>query len=268
VGTDPNPVAVEAALAPDTGVVQWRLTSVDRVTGELVEDPRAGFLPPNDTSHRGEGHVSFSIRPRSGLPLAAVIRNQARIVFDVNPPIDTPVVVNTIDGLAPASQVNPLPARSDADIVVSWQGSDGGGSGLVAYDVYVSQDGGRYRPWLQETPQQTAVFPARPGSRYAFFSVSRDLAGNREAMPARPDATTEVPTVLSLTVAGQQLRVHWGSVPGREYQVEAAAVISEPLEWAPVLPRVRAQSWETTAEIPVPGDRQIYLRVLCLPAPE
>ena len=63
VATDPNPVQVTATLDPATGMVSWQMTSVDPVTGELVEDPLAGFLPPNDDTQRGEGFVSYSIYP-------------------------------------------------------------------------------------------------------------------------------------------------------------------------------------------------------------
>ena len=61
----------------------------------------AGFLPPNDDSHIGEGHVSFTIWPKPDLPRGTTIRNQAEIVFDVNDPIVTNEVLNTI-GLIPA----------------------------------------------------------------------------------------------------------------------------------------------------------------------
>ncbi len=96
VATDPNLVRVRAALDLDAGIVRWELQSVDPVTGDWPEDPLAGFLPPNDATHRGEGYVMFAIRPKAGLAYGSVITNQARIVFDVNEPIDTNVVINTI----------------------------------------------------------------------------------------------------------------------------------------------------------------------------
>jgi uncharacterized repeat protein (TIGR01451 family) len=98
VATDPNPVLVQAGLDPDTGLMTWSMESVDQVTGGLPEDPIAGFLPPNkeDCGHCGEGYVVFSVLPKKGLPPGTTITNQARIVFDVNPPIDTNTVTNTI----------------------------------------------------------------------------------------------------------------------------------------------------------------------------
>lgn len=103
-------VDVEAGLDLETGLVQWTLTGIDPDTGELSQDPLAGFLPPNDPqTHVGEGSVSYLVRPKTGLASGAEIANMATIIFDWNEPIDTPWVVNRIDGGVPASSVDPLP---------------------------------------------------------------------------------------------------------------------------------------------------------------
>ena len=109
VTTDPNPVRVTASLDPAAGKVTWRMVSEDLVTHGLPEDPQAGFLPPNDESGCGQGYVSFRIRLKAGLLSGTEIKNKATIVFDVNPPIETNEVINTIDDTAPASHVVPLP---------------------------------------------------------------------------------------------------------------------------------------------------------------
>ena len=62
----------------------------------LPTDPLAGFLPPNDETGRGEGHVSFTIRPRADVQAGTVVTNIASIVFDTNEPILTNQVWNTI----------------------------------------------------------------------------------------------------------------------------------------------------------------------------
>jgi uncharacterized repeat protein (TIGR01451 family) len=79
-----------------TGRVRWTLTCLDPDTGLPPEDPLAGFLPPNDASGRGEGHVAFTIQPRADLSLGATITNTAYIVFDSNAVIQTNQVWNTI----------------------------------------------------------------------------------------------------------------------------------------------------------------------------
>jgi hypothetical protein len=110
VGSDPNPVRVEAALDPATGVITWTLASVDPLTGDLPEDPLAGFLPPNDEAHRGEGYVAFTVRLRDGVADGTEVENQAAIVFDVNEPIWTNVVVNRV-GEPPVGVYLPLVVR-------------------------------------------------------------------------------------------------------------------------------------------------------------
>ena len=108
---------VDVAVDVDygTGEVLWTFRMLDPDTGELPEDVFAGFLPPNDDTHRGEGHVSFSILPKSDLQDGTVITNQASIVFDVNAPIVTNEVFNTIGDLnREPGLVNPGP-QSDVE---------------------------------------------------------------------------------------------------------------------------------------------------------
>lgn len=56
----------------------------------------------------------------------------------------------------------------------------------------MSADGGPFVPWLQRTTLRGAVYPGALGSRYAFYSIATDAAGNREEPPATPDAETLV----------------------------------------------------------------------------
>ncbi len=60
------------------------------------EDPLTGFLPPEDGTGRGQGHVSFLIRPKVNVALGTRITNTANIVFDTNEPIATNEAWNTI----------------------------------------------------------------------------------------------------------------------------------------------------------------------------
>lgn len=195
VSTDPNEVTVEASLNPDTGRITWLMRSRDAATGDLPEDPMAGFLPPNDASHRGEGSLTFTVRPKPGLADRTQLRNYATIIFDptygANPPILTPTVVNTIDAVAPGSQVETLPASATGGVEVRWAGQDAAGSsGLASYDVFVARDAGPYQVWLGATTAIADIFEGQPGSTYRFYSVSRDAAGNTEIAPGQADAST------------------------------------------------------------------------------
>ena len=118
-------------------------TSLDPLTGQAPTGVIDGFLPPDNSSGIGEGFVQYTVQPKSGLATGTAINQQASVVFDTNAPLDTATVVNTIDTAAPTSSVAPLPATETApSFTVSWSGSDGAGSGIASYNVYVSDDGG------------------------------------------------------------------------------------------------------------------------------
>jgi len=187
------------ARADAGGVLTWRFTSLDPATGRPPADPLAGFLPPNKVPPQGEGAVTFTVALRKGLSTNTRIRNKAVIVFDKNPPINTPEWLNTIDNTKPTSRVEALPAtHSTAAFTVRWSGSDSE-SGVRDYTVFVSENNGPYTVWLANTTATSATFGGEPGKSYAFYSVARDQAGNVEDAPATADATTRV--VNTVTVA-------------------------------------------------------------------
>jgi hypothetical protein len=225
VATDPNPVQVNATLNPGTGVITWLLQSVDPVTGQLVTDPLAGFLPPDNAQQAGEGYVTYTVRSRGGLATGTRILNQANIVFDVNAPILTPVVTNTIDATPPVSALIALPATTPTtNLVVSWSGTDAG-SGIASYEIFVSVNGGSWTPWQGGTTNTSAAFPAAYGNTYAFYSVAVDATGNVEAAPVVPGTTTAVmltgqPVITSVTQSAGNISFVWSTVVGKTYQVQ------------------------------------------------
>jgi hypothetical protein len=89
-------VDIAGQLNANTGELGWTLRMLDPDTGLLPSDVDAGFLPPNDDTGRGEGHVTFSIAQTANLTIGTVITNQASIVFDTNPAIVTNAYLNTI----------------------------------------------------------------------------------------------------------------------------------------------------------------------------
>ncbi|MFO7904372.1 MAG: hypothetical protein R6U98_17040, partial [Pirellulaceae bacterium] len=160
-----------------------------------------GLLYPNDDTGRGEGHISYLVEPQPALPSGTRIENEATIVFDWNEPIETPLVVNTIDADAPQSEVKSLPATAPgAEFPVSWAGDDGNGSGISEYDVYVSTDGGPFELWLHGTSETSATFSGEMEHTYAFYSVAVDNVGHVEAAPTTPDAKTTVPDQIPPSV--------------------------------------------------------------------
>ena len=87
---------ITAGVDITTGEASWLFRTIDPATGEPPIDPSLGFLPPNDENHIGEGHVTYTIKPRADLAGGTKITNKATIVFDKNEAIETNEVVNTI----------------------------------------------------------------------------------------------------------------------------------------------------------------------------
>ncbi|MBM4094418.1 MAG: hypothetical protein FJ276_34170 [Planctomycetes bacterium] len=170
------------------------MAPLDPATGWLPEDPFLGLLDPNDATRRGEGYVSYLVRPKSGLPSGTRIDNEARIYFDWNDPIDTPRVRNTLDSGVPSSAVATLPdiVPGPAFVINGFGSDETGGSGIARYDVYVSTDDGPFTRWLAGTTNDSSLFTGEVGRRYAFYSVATDNVGHQELAPPIPDTQTYV----------------------------------------------------------------------------
>jgi len=173
-------VRITGALDRATGVVTWRFSAHDPDTGGPPEDPLEGVVPPNRTPPEGEGSVTLFADAVAGLKTGARISNQARIVFDQNEAILTPAWTNRIDRSAPRAAVRRVAdKRRKGRIKVRWAGRDRG-AGVGQYDVYVSQNGKRFRRWQTGTTRERAKFKARRGRGYAFRALAMDRVGNVE----------------------------------------------------------------------------------------
>lgn len=192
-------VLVDAYLDQQTGVVTWTFTSVDPKTMQLTDDADAGFLPPNTNPPSGEGRVFYTVAAKPTVATGTVIKNKASIVFDVNAPIETPEVSNTIDKTPPVSAVTSADVDDacDTSITVNWSGTDEG-SIIADYSVFVSVNGGAFTLWQEDTTETSAVYEGATGSSYAFYSVARDIVDHVEAVPATADVTR------ALTVCGNE----------------------------------------------------------------
>ena len=86
----------------ETGVATWYMRVYDpNGDSEGYPTDGSGFLPSNDDTHRGEGHITYRIKVRDDAPANVVITNSASIVFDYENPIETdPAWWNTVAGLA------------------------------------------------------------------------------------------------------------------------------------------------------------------------
>ena len=174
--------------------VFWTLTAIDLDTGEPPLSVNQGVLPPDATNQIGQGFVVYTLKPAAGVASGTVISNKATIVFDDNAPIDTRVVLNIVDSLAPTSAVTALPAVTlSPSFNVSWSGIDEtNGSGLRDFDIYYSDNGGSLVLWQGGTTNESAQFIGQGGHTYYFYSRARDNAGNVEAAHSTADAFTLV----------------------------------------------------------------------------
>ena len=135
----------------------------------------------------------FTVKPKRGLPTDTQITNQARIVFDVNAPIDTPQWLNTIDNSKPESRVLALTAtQSSVHFPVQWSGTDTG-SGIGNYTIFVSENGGPFTIWLDKTTATSGTFDGQAEKTYSFYSVAQDQTGNREDNKTSGEAATTTP---------------------------------------------------------------------------
>ncbi len=97
----------------------------------------------------------------------------------------------TIDATPPTSSVASLPAYTNTtSFTVSWPGSDGAGSGIATYNVFVSEDGGPITVFQSNTTATSATFTGQFGHTYSFFSVATDNVGLVQATPANTQAST------------------------------------------------------------------------------
>jgi hypothetical protein len=183
---------IAAWLDTDTRELTLVMMGLDPETGDLPEDPLLGILYPNDETGRGCGYMSYVVEHIDGLPTGTEITNKARIVLDWNDPMDTPLVINTIDADPPSSHVNPLPATQPQTFTVTWQGDDGSGSGIASYDICVSDNSGPFNPWLSDTTQLSSEFTGTIGHTYSFYSIATDNVGYVEEAPPAADASTTV----------------------------------------------------------------------------
>ena len=173
-----------AGIDVTTGKIFWELTAIDPATGQKPASPLVGFLPPNENGSEGLGFVMYTVKASKEAQTGDVISARATIIFDVNPPIDTPEIFNTIDAGTPTSSIVAMPGESETTFVVSWSGNDDlGGSGIDSYDIYVSDNGGAYVLWLDDVTVTEAQYAGVGGHTYRFYSSAKDNAGNTEGRP-------------------------------------------------------------------------------------
>ena len=259
VSSDSNPVNVTAELTPSNGVLTWTMQSVDPSTGGLPANPMAGFLPPDNAGHRGEGFVTFTVKPKSGLTNGTAIYNQASIVFDRNASISTNKVTNTIDSIYPTSAVDPLPATTTtASFTVSWSGTDPGGAGIASYDIYSSTDSGKYTTWKAATSATSATFTGALGHTYSFYSMATDNVGHRQqAAGTVQTTTTAAPAVTPVITWTTPPAITYGTAPSAT-QLDATTNVAGTFTYSPAAGTVLGAGSQTLSVTFTPTNTTNY----------
>lgn len=189
VDTEGFLLRVSAGVDQFSHEATWLLQAIDPLTGELIQDPNRGILPPNNAQAEGAGFVAYTVMPDTRVvETGAELTASARVLFNDAPPEDTPEISQTIDVMAPATEltVERVAAGSD-NYLVSWNVTDDpGGSGFRHVTLYAATDGGDYRIWQRQLDEAagTMVYEGQPGHTYEFLALPTDVAGNR----ARPSA--------------------------------------------------------------------------------
>ena len=105
--------------------------------------------------------------------------------------------VAAIDRRPPTSKLRgPSRVKQPRAVKVRWSGQDRAlprirSAGIRYFDVFRSTNRGAYKR-IKRTKLNELKVRTVAGARYRFYTVAVDVAGNREAVPSRPDLTMRV----------------------------------------------------------------------------
>ena len=180
----------------------WTFSTIDPETGFAPWRAEMGLLPVNDSTHVGEGAVTFQLKPYAGLKTGDSISIQANIVFDQNDTIATNRWCNRIDAGMPESRVMaaPLISPQEGEGVTAYNltftaKDDEGGSGIRHILLYLANHSGIYEEIDTCMVDSVLTFPVEAGKQYKIYSIAVDNTGNREPAKMEPD------TILNFNVA-------------------------------------------------------------------
>ena len=179
---------VEGEYSQQTGIAEWRFTSLDPMTMEPTDDLMQGILPVNYDGTSGIGEVMFEVGVKPNKGDGTQIPNRAGIVFDYEEAILTPTWVNTVDAVAPTSTILGGIQTNDSTLTLRLAGEDER-SGVWKYNVYAQM--GQGASWelvaenvaadVAEGKTETLVdVRIYDGIEYCFLVLATDSTGNVE----------------------------------------------------------------------------------------
>jgi hypothetical protein len=218
-------VRVTGSLDQTTNQASVNFLSLDPSTGLTPTDPTIGLLAPNTG-----GVVLFNANPKPNLPTGTAIAAQGSVVFDTNAAIATNVWSNGIDITPPVSHITALPSQTNnPSFTVAWTGTDVG-SGVKDFTIYVSDNGGPYSVWLQNTLGMSGSYPGVVGHTYSFYSLSEDNVLNQEPVKSSAEAIVQVVPIIntSTTLSSSASSANVGTTIAFTATVTSASVPTAP----------------------------------------
>ena len=182
----------------------WTFTTIDPETGYAPMQAERGLLPVNDSTHVGEGAVTFQLKPYEGLKTGDTISIAANIVFDTNDTIPTNRWTNKIDAGNPESNLTAETHPTLPNVYnLKFTGKDDeGGSGIRHLLLYLANHSGIYEEIDTVAVDSVLAFPVEAGKQYKLYSIAVDNTGNREPTKLEPDVILNfnmAPTDIALS---------------------------------------------------------------------
>lgn len=167
----------------------WHFTSIDPITGIAPWQFDRGLLPVNDSTHIGEGYVTFSMQPLPTMQTGDTISLYADILFDQNDTIPTNRWCNRVDAGAPQSTIINTPDEATPLLYhLSFTASDDlNGCGVKRVLLYQTDNMGTWQE-IGAFPADTVIdMQLELGDSYKLISIAEDHVGNREPFKLTPD---------------------------------------------------------------------------------
>lgn len=197
-------VDVLAGMDVEKNQTFWHFSSIDPESGHAPWQVDRGLLPVNDSTHVGEGFVTFRLKPYEEMVTGDTISFFANILFDSNDTLQTNRWCNRIDAGAPVSNVKATVDQENyAHYRLSFEAEDDrGGSGMNRVFLYLADNLGNYEEYAACPVDSVLDFYVEKGKQYNFMTIGEDRVGNRENIKTKPDLVlnfNEPPTDLLLS---------------------------------------------------------------------
>ncbi len=182
-------VDVVAGLEVEKKQAFWHFSSIDPESGHAPWQVDRGILPVNDSTHVGEGFVTFRLKPFEEMVTGDSIAFHANILFDSNDTLQTNRWRNLIDAGAPTSKLKANVDREDySHYRLSFEAEDDkGGSGMNRVFLYLADNLGTYEEYAVCPVDSVLDFYVEKGRQYNFMTIGEDRVGNREEIKTKPD---------------------------------------------------------------------------------